>query len=96
MGVEHYVVCDTCKEYIDIHKNYQFSFLTNTNRPPIGNEDDSILNSYWTSRAIWFMWNHRGHSVELWADSDDDWFDKEPYLKEVFNHNDDLKLRKNK
>lgn len=38
MGVEHYIVCGQCKEYIDIHKSYAFNIVTRGDRPPVGAE----------------------------------------------------------
>lgn len=100
MGVEHYLICETCKEYIDLHKAYEFSMVIGTPRPPVGVDckesgfNDVVLRGgYWESRGLWFLWKHRGHKVELDTDCNDNWFDKEPYLKEVFSHNDDLKIR---
>ncbi len=102
MGVEHYLVCGQCKEYIDLHKAYAFSANVTNERPPAGAkiyshnvQHDYYLNGgYWESRGLWFLWHHKGHQgIELMYDSNDDWYEKEPYLKEVFKHEDDCKLR---
>lgn len=95
MGVEHYVVCNQCKEYIDIQKSYAFYLHSVADRPPIDDPDGSMkMGGYWSGRGVWFMYQHRGHQgVEFDSDSNDNWFNKEPYLKEVFPHDEDLKLR---
>lgn len=102
MGVEHYIVCKTCKEYIDLHKAYGFSHVIHGARPPVGIEcketgfnDPKLYNgNYWEARGLWFLWHHRGHAgIEMHTDCEDNWFDEEPYLKEVYSHNDDIKIR---
>lgn len=102
MGIEHYLVCEQCKEYIDLHKAYDFSGVIFSSRPTVGVDckengfnDRHLKGGYWESRGLWFLWNHRGHiGIEMYYDCDDEWFDKEPYLKEVFNHDEDLNIRK--
>jgi hypothetical protein len=95
MGVEYYLVCGECKEYIDLHKAYEFSSVIRNATPLAGLPDDFVLRGgYWESRGLWFLWKHRGHkNIDLWSDTNDDWFDLEPNLKEVFSHNEDLKRR---
>lgn len=103
MGVEHYMVCHKCKEYIDLHKAYAFSAVLNDERPSYGPEDVSssmfrILNgNYWETRGLWFIWHHRSHGSELrlHVDTDNEWWNLEPNLKEVFPFKEDLKLRSN-
>ena len=108
MGVEHYLVCKTCKQYIDLHKAYEFGRIIYRETPPSGagqvidksgsDGKDFIRGGYWESRGLWFLWKHREHcpGVALWTDSNDDWYDLEPKLEEVFRHEDDLKLREKK
>jgi hypothetical protein len=99
MGVEHYMVCMQCKEYIDLHKRYFFSGLIQAERPPFDTEkiEGWGLNYYWDARAIWFLWQHRGHAgVDMDYDTNDSWFDLKPYLKEMFPHNEDIKMRERK
>lgn len=100
MGVEHYLVCEKCKEYIDLHKAYEFNMVIQKDRPPVGIQcketgfhDVITLGGYWESRGLWFLWKHREHPVQMHYDTTDDWYDLEPYLKEVFSHNDDIKIR---
>lgn len=101
MGVEHYLVCNECKEYIDLHKAYEFSHVINSVRPAVGLDckengfnDAGLRGNYWESRGLWFLWKHRGHkNIEMCYDTSDDWYDLEPYLKQVFPHDDDLKIR---
>lgn len=98
MGVEFYIICDQCKEYIDLHKAYAFSSILNSERPPIGDENSFMLNGgYWESRGLWFLWKHNNHGgVKIESDENDEWYNYEPYLTEVFKHEDDLKLRESK
>lgn len=92
MGVEYYLVCDKCKEYIDLHKGYSFSILCGASRPPV--EVEYPLNAYWDGRALWFLWHHKDHGDEIYLTSDEsNWYNEEPYLKEVFPHSEDLKKR---
>ncbi len=95
MGVEYYLVCKQCKEYIDLHKAYEFSRTITRQRPEPGKpNDDYTRGGYWESRGVWFLWKHRSHSdVEMHTDVQDDWYDLEPYLKEVYPHSEDIKLR---
>lgn len=101
MGVEYYVVCQQCKEYIDLHKAYAFSGVVDKERPPVAAEcketgfnEFELRGGYWESRGLWFLWAHRGHAgIELHSDSDDLWHDMEPHLTEKYPHNDDLKIR---
>lgn len=103
MGVEHYVVCGQCKEYIDIHKSYAFRVKTEDERPPVGVEiylqdnvqhDYLLTGGYWETRGFWFLWKHKEHrDIEIWTDSKDEWYDLEPNLKEVFKHEEDLDIR---
>lgn len=101
MGVEHYLVCNQCKEYIDLHKAYMFDLVCTSVRPMSGDPScDSRYNlcklngNYWESRGLWFLWKHKEHvGIEMMYDVNDDWYDKEPYLKEVFKHEDDCELR---
>ncbi len=99
MGVEHYLVCGECKQYIDLHKRYFFSALIQRKTPPIDyHKGDGSwgFNNYWDARGVWFLWKHKGHrKIDLWTNANDDWFDLEPNLEEVFKHKDDLKARKN-
>lgn len=102
MGVEHYIVCGQCKEYIDLHKAYAFAAVVRSHRPPVGIEceetgfNEAVLyGNYWESRGLWFVWKHRGHNeIELHTDADEDWYDLEPKLTEKFSHEDDLNIRK--
>lgn len=107
MGIEHYLVCKQCKQYIDLHKAYCFGMTLTQPRPspgvegnfsPWGYVQDIKLNgTYWETRGLWFLWQHRGHKdVELWTDDQDEWFGLKPHLEEVFKHADDLKLREKK
>lgn len=101
MGVEHYIVCDQCKQYIDLHKAYGFSSVINNHRPPVGIEcketgfnDPKLYGGYWDARGLWFIWEHRGHSgIRMATDCADSWYDEMPYLKEVYPHYEDLKIR---
>jgi hypothetical protein len=101
MGVEHYLVCGECKEYIDLHKAYEFSHVIGCRRPPVGVEcaetgfnDPVFKGGYWAARGLWFLWTHREHkNVHMQTDCNDSWYDQEPYLKEVFSHKDDIKIR---
>lgn len=100
MGVEHYIVCNKCKEYIDLHKAYAFSSVLRQERPPVGADcketgfcESVLRGGYWESRGLWFIWHHMGHELAEWTDTNDEWFDLEPNLKEIFSHNDDLKIR---
>jgi hypothetical protein len=101
MGVEHYAVCRTCEEYIDLHKAYAFSMVVDAQFPPVGVDcersgynDVILVGGYWESRGLWFVWKHRGHQgIELWRDTSDDWWNLEPRLKEVFPYAEDEKLR---
>ena len=101
MGVEHYVVCRQCMEYIDLHKAYEFGIVVRSERPPVGVDcketgfnDVVIRGGYWESRGLWFLWKHRGHEgIDLRTDSDEKWYDDEPHYKEVFSHDDDCKIR---
>jgi hypothetical protein len=102
MGVEHYLVCRQCKEYIDLHKAYAFSMVIDSERPPVGVDckessfnDVTLRGGYWESRGLWFLWHHRGHSgIEAWYDVQDEWFDLEPHLTEKFPYRDDIDIRK--
>jgi len=103
MGIEHYLVCKKCKEYIDLHKAYSFSMVIGKDRPPVGIDcketvynDVVLVGGYWESRGLWFLWNHKAHDIEVWTDSQDAWFDLEPNLTEKFPHNEDLKIRARK
>lgn len=97
MGVEFYLTCKTCMQYIDLHKAYDFHNIICRKTPPVGYEGDKEdLAYYWDGRGIWFLWNHREHKLEMNSDSNDGWYDLEPKLSEVFPHKDDLELRKNK
>lgn len=100
MGVEHYIVCKTCEEYIYLNKAYYFSAVLGAERPPVGinGEETGIWESvlvggYWESRGLWFIWHHRGHTLEAWDDCSDPWHDYEPNLKEVFPSVEDDKIR---
>lgn len=101
MGVEHYLVCGQCKEYIDLHKSYEFGMIINKDHPPVGVDcaetdfNDVVLRGgYWESRGLWFLWHHRGHKdIELWTDSNDEWFDLEPNLIEKYSHDEMEKIR---
>lgn len=104
MGIEHFLVCTQCNEYIDLHKAYEFNRVLNSNsgRPPVGIDcketgfNDSVLRGgYWESRGLWFIWTHRNHGgkIEQWYDSSDEWWDLSPHLTEVFPHRDDCKIR---
>lgn len=102
MGVEHYLVCHECKEYIDLHKSYEYSMVVLKDRPPVGLDckqsgfNDVVLRGgYWESRGLWFLWRHRSHkNIELHTDCDDDWYDLKPHLQEVFPHEKDIEIRK--
>lgn len=102
MGVEHYLICKKCKEYIDLHKAYAFSAVLSAERPPVGVDskesgfNDVVLRGgYWESRGLWFIWKHREHGseIEMQTDANDHWYDIEPHLTEKFSHNDDCKIR---
>jgi hypothetical protein len=101
MGVEYYLVCGQCKEYIDLHKAYSFSMVICAQRPPVGADckesgfnDVTLKGGYWESRGLWFLWKHRGHKeIAAWSDTQDEWFDLEPNLVEVFPHEIDLEIR---
>lgn len=82
MGVEHYLVCNDCKQYIDLHKAYEFGMILRQNRPSPGVKGDippygyiqdiQLRGSYWESRGLWFIWQHRGHKgVEMRVDTDE-------------------------
>lgn len=104
MGVEHCLVCEQCKEYIDLHKAYNFASVVRNERPPVGIDceesgfNDVVLRGgYWESRGLWFLWQHRGHTgIDMKTDLEDSWYEDEPHLKEVFNHDEDLKIRERK
>lgn len=92
MGVEYYIVCRQCKQYIDMHKAYALNILLGRETPPP--DVGSLSGSYWEARGVWFLWNHRGHEgIELMSDANDEWFEVSPYLNEVFPHDEDIKLR---
>lgn len=101
MGTEFYVTCEECKRYIDIHKAYSFSAITNAERPPVGVDcvetefREVILNgNYWESRGLWFLYQHRGHKgVCLRCDEDELWWKDESDYVEVFPHKKDLEIR---
>lgn len=104
MGVEHYLVCKKCKQFIDLHKCYAFSAILSRETPPSGaahkydptgaGGDYFLRGGYWESRGVWFLWKHREHKgVELLNDCADDTYDEIEKLEEVFSHEDDLKLR---
>jgi hypothetical protein len=102
MGIEHYLVCHKCKEYVDLHKSYEFGMILRTDRPPVGVDcqethfnDVFLRGGYWESRGLWFIWHHKDHGSELkmWTDDEEEWFDIEPSLIEKFAYNDDLKIR---
>jgi hypothetical protein len=101
MGIEHYLVCGECKQYIDLHKAYGFYTTCNSTTPPIGVDcgengfnDSRLSGGYWDGRGLWFLWKHRGHNgIDIRTDTEDKWYDDEPYLKEVFPHSEDLKIR---
>ena len=90
MGVEYYMVCNKCKEYIDLHKSYYFAGLLYGDSPPgpKGTPNEYIknsLDSFWAGRGIWFMWRHKDcGKLKMHSDHDYDWFEFEPYLNEVF------------
>jgi hypothetical protein len=95
MGIEHYLVCNQCKEYIDCHKNYKFKYMIEQDRPPFDFNDEVDFASYWSNRAVWFLWNHRGHEgIEIHLDCNDECYDLRPYLKEIYPHDEEMKLRK--
>ena len=88
MGVEYYVVCKDCKEYIDIHKCESFTNSMSGELPPSPKDEPGRLSgSWWEKRGVWFTWRHRRHDIELRSDHDDDWFNDKPYLKEVWPSN---------
>lgn len=101
MGVEHYLVCYQCKQYIDLHKCYAFSMVIEKDRPPIGVDaeetefNDVVLNGgYWEARGLWFLWAHRGHTeINMWTDCIDEWFFLKPKLEEKYPYVEDLKIR---
>ena len=89
MGVEYYLVCQECKEWIDLHKAYKFFSWVENWRPPKGG--DFTFNNYWDGRAVWFMWKHKEHKgIEVWTDCNDEWWNLRPYLTEVFEHRLDI------
>lgn len=90
MGIEHYLVCNECKEYIDLHKCYTFYRICNNYRPPKP-KDEGKFGSYWDARGLWFLWKHKGcGGVVMHTDCDEEWFDIEPLLKEVFPSEEDF------
>lgn len=97
MGIEHYLICDKCKEYIDLHKRYAFDRILRKERPPIVNEPGfGDGGQYWDARGLWFIWKHRKHGgrLRMQYDTVDDWYEMdEPALKEVYPHDEDIKLR---
>lgn len=97
MGVEHFLVCYDCKQYIDLHKAYSFDRVLKEERPAIGIDDTgSIVGDYWDTRGLWFIWNHRSHDLKMNYDSCEEWYDLKPKLEEVFPYEEDLKLRETK
>lgn len=106
MGVEHALVCRKCKQFIDLHKCYELSMLLGRVTPPSGAKGDYrdsiggdayLRGGYWESRGVWFLWQHREHpGVEMINDCSDEYYDDVGKLQEVFSHEDDLKLRKEK
>jgi hypothetical protein len=96
MGVEYYLVCDDCKEYIDLHKSYYFANVfgqgqSESNHPKFDAPDTGgikdRLDSFWAARGIWFLSRHIGHKrVNLMSDHDDDCFERMPNLKEVVKY----------
>jgi len=95
MGVEHYLACSKCKQFIDLHRAYAFAGLLDRKTPPVS--DDYTGNAYWTGRGIWFLWNHKNHGEHMFLSTNagDDRIDENPAYSEVFPHEDDLRLRKN-
>ena len=55
VGVEHALACTQCKQWIDLHKCYDFHSVTQAATPPI--DTVSVGHGYWTGRGIWFRWN---------------------------------------
>ena len=94
MGVESYLVCEECKEYIDLHKSRGFleTFFCKK-APPAGIESDIKFNNYWDARGVWFSGQHQGHKLKWMSDADDSWWSEHLNLKQVWPHYDDLKRR---
>lgn len=95
MGVEHYMVCDKCKQYIDLHKAYWLSQTINNYRPPLWetvNKEDAPFQKYWNGRALWFLWHHKNHgeSIKMWFDTSDEWWSICYELEEVFRSELDM------
>lgn len=94
------VVCDTCKEWIDVHKRWDVYFAAIETPWPYEDRPDPYvdyaesINRYWGGRAIWFIWHHRKHDIRWLTDSQyDDYYKVADSYKEVFTHEDDVRLR---
>jgi hypothetical protein len=96
MGVEFYITCLDCKQYIDIHKAYRMNRLSYNWAPPSKSEDDLMLNNpYWDSRGTWFLWKHVSHKIKMRSDAEDSWWQESAYFTEVFPYYDEEKRIKN-
>lgn len=76
MGVCYFVVCNTCKKYIDIHKRSYFTDVIGET------QHGDHRHEAWGDKALKFTWDHRSHEIELRSDQGD-WYSNEPFLTEV-------------
>lgn len=92
MGVEHYLVCEKCKQYIDCHKCYMTVMICD-NPSPIIDGEQTIIEGYWGGRALWFLWQHKSHGkyVKWYRDTNDNWWDLMHQLEEVHIHGEQKK-----
>ena len=85
MGIEYYIACKKCKEYIDLHKAFEFYSVISKDRPPLDDSAGEVLSGgYWESRGLWFLYRHKGHDVAIYSDVKDAWHDIKLRLTEVF------------
>ena len=89
MGVEYYLICGECKEYIDLHKIRSFYNIATAEKPPLPSDYVNSELYYWEARAVWFLYKHRSHKdVEFLNDAGERFYELEPYLKEVFKYHE--------
>lgn len=100
MGVLYYLECEQCKEFIDLHKARRFFDVCYCHRPATADDayDEKhkitlLDGGYWDGRGTWFLFRHIGHPIVVRSDHDEGWYDDMAYLKEVYPHNDDEKIR---
>lgn len=89
MGVEHYLTCHKCKQFIDCHKCYRTSRLFHNSAVPTKDET-TWIEPYWGSRAFWFLAQHKDHGDQVVFTCDCDEEDAKHNLgyEEVLKHKD--------